>query len=170
MNIISWILKNWASLASIVVSLTSLTIAIRTQRRANRLVRSQRRNELLTQVFALNSKLYEAGLLLDESDFAVFRVDSVLEKRGRQLPKEARVEYEAGALNYRKEFKEIQTELLVKVDPLEEASKSYSLEELDDCIIIIQALHATVDEMIKRYGSFKKMLQELLELHASLHG
>ena len=98
------------------------------------------------------------------------KLDTLLERRGRQLPKEARVEYEAGALKYRREFNEIQTELLAKAEPLEEASKSYRMEELDNSIIELQALHATADDMIKRYLSFKKMVHELLELDTALHG
>jgi len=162
-------IKDYAPLASILISIASFVLAAKTHLRTNKIVKSQRRHELCTDLFALDAKLAEASLLLDEADFAAFSFSAILSARGRKIPEEAQLEYETGAKSYRDEVDSFQRDFRELADRIEENSPTMSLEEMDDAAIHVRAIHADVDSNIKRYATFKNALKELAQLDDTLN-
>jgi len=162
-------LKDYVPLASILISIASLLLAAKTHRRANKIVKSQRRHELCTDLFTLDAKLAEASLLLDEADFAAFSFSAILSARGRKILEEAQLEYQTAAKKHREEFDSFQCDFRELASRIEEQSPTMSLEEMDDSAIDLRAIHADVDSKIKTYAKFKNSLKELAQLDDTLN-
>ena len=162
-------LKDYASLASIVISIASFLLAAKTHRGAAKIVKSQRRHELCTSLFSLDAKLVEAGLLLDEADFAAFSFSAILSSRGRKIPEEAMLEYKTAAKKHREEFDSFQSDFRELADRIEEQSPTMSIEEMNDSVIDLRAIHADIESKIKTYAAFKNSLKELDQLDNTLH-
>jgi hypothetical protein len=163
------LIKDFTSIAALLISIASLLLAAKTHRRANKIVKSQRRYELCTDLFALETKLAGASLLLDEAEFAVFSLNAILSARGRKIPEEAQLEYETAAKTYRDEFDSFQRDFRELASRIEEDSPTMNLEEVDDAAIQIRAIHGDVDSNIKKYATFKNALKELNQLDDALN-
>jgi hypothetical protein len=163
------LLKEYAPLASILISIASFLLAAKAHRRTNKIVKSQRRHELCTDLFTLDGKLAEASLLLDEADFAAFSFSAILSARGRQIPEEALLEYKTAATKHRDEFDSFQRDFRELASQIEERSPTMSHEEMDDAAIDLKAIHADIDSKIKTYAMFKNSLKELAQLDDDLN-
>ena len=163
------LLKDYAPLASILISIASFLLAAKAHRRTNKITKSQRRHELCTDLFTLETKLAEASLLLDEADFAVFSFSAILSARGRKIPEEAQLEYETGAKSYRDELDVLHRDFRELASRIEDNSPRMSLEEMDEVAIDLRAIHADADSMIKTYATFKNSLKELAQLDDTLN-
>lgn len=162
-------IKDYAALASILISIASFVVAAKTHLRANKIVKSQHRHQLCSDLFALDAKLAEAGLLLDEADFAAFSLSAILSARGRKIPEEAQLEYKTAATRYRDEFDSFQSDFRELASRIEEDSPTMSLEEMDDAAIQVRAIHSDVDSKITTYAAFKNGLKELAQLDDALN-
>lgn len=161
--------KDYAAFASVVIAIASFVMSLRTSRRTNNLVKSQRRQELMTDIFGLQSKLVEAGLLLDEADFEVLKLKTVLHSKGRDIPEDIQSEYERAAERYREDFVRFETDFREVAVGVEARAPSMSLKELEDAALVFRASHADCDSMIKTFSRFKTGIQGIHEFDSALH-